>query len=547
MIVVLPFVNLGSPEDEYFAQGMREEISNKLAELGSIGVISRSSAEKFADTKKTAGEIGKALGVDYILEGTVQWAKYKDKPSRIKIIPQLVRVSDDINIWSDSFNKEINDVFSVQNEIAQNVVDKLGIKILPRQFASESPPTKNLDAYEYYLKATRLEFGHMSSSDILKSINNYNTAIALDPNFAEAHAMLSTVYMGEYNYINRDSSILDKITWHLQKARELNPNLAEVHLAQGFYYYYFLPNGLQKALEEFKKVLEIRPNNAEATGMLGLINYYLGNYELRLPFELKDFSLDPLNPRYASGVGFSYWLQRDYKNAEKYYKRIIELAPKDNLPYFLIADNYIDWKGDTKLARQTIKNIKKDEKLFYLIRLNILDRNFDIALTQLRSSKKEYEDSWLRFTPNSQMIALIYKYLKKDKLSRIYFDSSKIELEKKFLTNPEDIRLPLSLSITYAGLGEKSKSLAAFNKALKLAPKNVEILPKVTQVSYLARLYTLVGDYSNAFKQLDYLLSNYTGFSVNRLKLDPTYDPLRNLPGYKTIIDKYSNQIEESD
>ena len=388
MIVVLPFKNLGPPEHEYFAEGVRDEISNKLSTLASIGVISRSSAEKYAKSTKSAKEIGKELGVDYILEGTIRWAGGKNGDNRVRIISQLVRSSDDLNIWSDSYDRIIDDIFNVQNEIAQNVVDKLGIKILPRQFASESPPTKNLDAYEYYLKGARFEFGHISSSEILKSIRNYEIAIKLDPNFAAAHALLSTVYMGSYFYIQREPSKLEKINSHIQKAKELNPDIAEVHLAQAYYYYYFLPNGLQKALEEFKRVLEIQPNNAEATGTLGLINYFLGNYELRLPFELKAFSLDPLNARYAGGVGFSYRLQRDYKNAEKYYKRMTELVPEENEPYFLMADNYIDWKGDTKLARQIIKNINNDEKRTYSIRLDILDRNFDEALRELKLSTR---------------------------------------------------------------------------------------------------------------------------------------------------------------
>ena len=545
MIVVLPFVNLGYPGDEYFAQGMREEISNKLAELGSIGVISRSSAEQIAKSNKTAKEIGKELGVDYILEGTVQWEKNKDKISRIRIIPQLVRVSDDDNIWSDSYDRVINDVFKVQNEIAQNVVDKLGIKILPRQFASESPPTKNLDAYEYYLKASRLEFGHISNPDILKSISNYNTAIELDSNFASAHALLATVYMGSYFYIKRDPATLKKISEQLQKARELNPNLAEVHLAQGIYYFYFLPNGLQKALEEFKKTLEIRPNNAEANLMIGGINQYLGKYELRLPFDLKAFSLDPLNARYARAVGYSYYDRRDYINADKYFKRAAELSPNESEIFFALAINYADWKGDTKLAGQAADKIKDDKYLaFYpiiFIYLNILDRNFDKALQQLKTSKKEYEDSYFNFTPNYLMTALIYRYLKKDNLSEIYFDSSKIELENLMSLNPGDIRLPMSLSTTYAGLGQKSKAFDKFGKAMKLMPENIEILPKSAQALYLSEIYTLLGDYHNAFKQIDYLLSNYTGFSVNRLKHDPLYDPLRNLSEYKSIIEKYSN------
>jgi tetratricopeptide (TPR) repeat protein len=296
-------------------------------------------------------------------------------------------------------------------------------------------------------------------------------------------------------------------------------------------------------VEEFKKVLDIQPNNAEAIFSIGITNDLLGKYDLKLPFVLKAFSLDPLNFRYSFWVAVYYQNLRDYENAEKYFKRTIELAPQFKGAYFGLAGNYIDWKGDTKLARQTIKNIKIDEKFFSLIHLDLLDRDFDGALTQLKYSKKD-KDTYFEFIPHSQAIALVYKYLKNDNLSRIYFDSAKTELEKKFLADPEDIRLPVSLSITYAGLGEETKALGAFNKAVELAPKNAEILPINTQKSYLARIYTMLGDYDNAIKQIDYLLANYADFSVNILKLDPIYDPLRDQDAYKAIIDKYSNRME---
>ena len=239
MIVILPFENLGPPGDEYFAQGMRDEISNKLSTLSSIGVISRNSAERYAKTKKSTKEIGKELGVDYILEGTIQWAKSKDKGSRIRIIPQLVRVSDDINVWSDSYDKIINDIFAVQNEIAQNVVDKLGIKILPGQTVTRPPPTNNIEAYDYYLKALKFHYGPSTGANIKTAVKLYEQAIKLDSNFASAHAQLSVAYNGLFKwYWDRDSLNLKKAAFHLRKAIELNPNLADVHLAQFFYYHW---------------------------------------------------------------------------------------------------------------------------------------------------------------------------------------------------------------------------------------------------------------------------------------------------------------------
>ena len=250
MIVVLPFVNLGSPDDDYFAQGIREEISNKLASLGSIGVISRSSAEKFANSQKSAKEIGKELGVTYILEGTVQWAKSKNQTSRIRIIPQLIKVSDDINIWSESYDRVIDDVFSIQNEIAQNVVDKIGVTLLPGQTITGPPPTKNLEAYDYYLKAYKFHYGPSTGANIKTCIKLYEQAIALDSNYAAAHAQLSIAYNGLFKwYWDRDSLNLKKSAWHLKKAEELNPNIAEIHLAQFFYYM----TGSQMTKNEYSK------------------------------------------------------------------------------------------------------------------------------------------------------------------------------------------------------------------------------------------------------------------------------------------------------
>ena len=133
MIVVLPFENLGSQDENYFADGVTEEITSKLASIGNIGVISRNSAEKLANSKKSTEEIGKELGVNYILSGTIRWAKGSDKISRVRITPQLTRVSDNTITWSDSYDKVLDDIFSVQNDIAQKVVDQLGGSLLAGQ------------------------------------------------------------------------------------------------------------------------------------------------------------------------------------------------------------------------------------------------------------------------------------------------------------------------------------------------------------------------------------------------------------------------------
>ncbi len=543
-IVVLPFTNLGSPEDDYFAEGVRDEISNKLSSLSSLGVISRNSADKIAKSNKNSKEIGKALGVDYILQGTVRWAKNKDKESRIRIIPQLVRVSDDINIWSDAFDRTIDDIFDVQNEIAQKVVEKLGIKLVLGQSVTGPPPTKNLEAYDYYLKALKFHYGPSTGANIKTCIKLYEQATQLDSNFAAAYAQLSIAHMGLFKwYWDRDSLNLKKASGYLEKAKELNPDIADVHLAQFFYYYWFTGND-ELVLEELKRVQEIQPNNAEACFMISGIYWRKGQFELSKQNDSKALQLDPLNARYPWGIGIDYKLRKDYKKAEKYLKQAIELSPQTSSLYIELVLNYLDWKGETRLARQTIRNIKDDEYLEsscnIFIYLNILERKYDEVLNQLKSSKKEYEDSYNKYTPNSQMTALVYRYSNKQNLSKKDFESSKTRLNNMILTKPEDNRLRFALTISLAGLGEKEKAISELNRVIESDPTWTKKRREYAQSSYLSIIYILTGDYEDAIKQIDYLISNPTGLSVNILKLDPLYDPLRNLKGYKEIITKYS-------
>jgi TolB-like protein/Tfp pilus assembly protein PilF len=549
MIVVLPFENLGSPDDDYFAEGVRDEISNKLSSLSSLGVISRNSAEQCAKSNKSTKEIGKELGVDYILTGSIRWAKSKDKESRIRIIPQLVRVSDDVSIWSESFNKVINDIFDVQNEIAQNVVDQLGIKMLPGQSVKAPPPTRNLEAYDYYTKAYKFQYVNSTHSDLLTCIRLYEKAIELDPNFAEAYAQMSIAYNAVYYWYNRkDKNNLVIASKYLQKAKELKPNLALVHLANGFYYMWIKDDG-QLAEDEFKKTIEVQPSNAEAHYWVGGFLWGKGEYQKGMEYFLKASALDPLVRRYTSSIGDFYFALRDYKKSEKYLKKTIEMDPSMSSDYIPLAKTYLAWKGDINLAEKALSNIKDDSYLDdsenFFIYLTILKRNYDKALNQLKVSKREYSDYYWGFIPNSQMIALVYKYKKEPELSNAYFDTSRIQLVKMIKKDPKDKRFRLALSISYSGLGNKERALNEYSRY-----RGVKI-EDITKNNYkdlwgnLLKIYILLGDYDNALEQIDAMLSKPTHFSVNILKLDPLYDPLRNLSGYKKIIDKYS--VEKTD
>ncbi len=202
LLAVLPFVNLGAPADAYFADGITEEITARLAGIQGLGVIARTTSVQYRDTDKTVREIGEELGVDYVLEGTVRWEKVADGPSRVRVTPQLIRVEDDTHVWAHIYEEPIASVFEVQSEIAERVVDALGVTLVDRErVALKEGPTSNVEAYSYYLLGERY-LQSSTQAGFQEALAMFEAAVELDPDFqlarqrlAEAHANL---YWGSF-------------------------------------------------------------------------------------------------------------------------------------------------------------------------------------------------------------------------------------------------------------------------------------------------------------------------------------------------------------
>jgi TolB-like protein len=198
MIAVLPFENLGPAEDEYFADGLSDEIASRLSAISSIGVISRTSTIQFKKTQKTLPVVARELGVEYILEGTVRWVK-TGNVQRLRITPQLIQVSGDRHLWADNFDRTLDDIFSVQTEIANRVVDALGLVLREGEKGIvEAIPTRNLDAYQAYLRGAYAGSSLADKNSMRTAIEMYERAVTLDSTFAMAYAMLAYTHLGYY-------------------------------------------------------------------------------------------------------------------------------------------------------------------------------------------------------------------------------------------------------------------------------------------------------------------------------------------------------------
>ena len=191
-IVVLPFQNRGASEDEYFADGMSEEITTRLAGVSGLRVVSSTSAMQYKENRPPLAQIAEELDVDYVLDGSVRWARGEDG-SRVRITPQLVRTGDDTQIWAESYDRVLEDVFEMQSEIATEVVAQLGVTLLePEREELEARPTESLEAYQAYLRGN---FGQdsadFSESTRRRVLEDFQAAVELDPGFAEAWAALA--------------------------------------------------------------------------------------------------------------------------------------------------------------------------------------------------------------------------------------------------------------------------------------------------------------------------------------------------------------------
>jgi serine/threonine-protein kinase len=543
-LVVLPFENLGSLDDEYFADGITDAITVRLAGIHGLGVISRQSAMQYKKSEKNAQQIAEELGVDYILEGTVQRERPSDPSSQVRVMPQLIRARDDLHMWAQIYDNDMSEVFRLQSDLAERVAQALDITLLePERQALVSRPTKNMEAYNYYLRGN--EYYHRSSGENDKriAIGMYEKAVELDATFAPSYAQLSRVHSDMYwEHYDRSEERLAMAKQAVDKALELNPDLPEAHLALGHYYYHgHLDYDL--ALEQFAIVRKSQPNNSQLIAYVGFVQRRQGKFEQGLANIMKAAELDPLSNTLAADVGTTFKFLRKYTEAERYYERAIRLAPDNANAYGLKIELYLKWQGSTDKARavleERLENTKTTENaniVNLLVTVDVFDRNYREALGRL-SQKSEDVDSMNHFIPNSLRCALIYEYMNKKELAKKYYEDARSILESKIQEHPEDARFHSPLGIAYGGLGRKEDAIREGKLAVELLPVSKEAMVGSYRVADLARIYVMVGEFDVAIDQLEFLLSIPSALSIPLLRLDPAWDSLRDHRRFTKLIE----------
>ncbi len=546
MIVVLPFENLGLPENEYFADGLTEEITSKLSSLSGLNVIARQSAIQYKKTTKSIQQIGEELGVSYILQGTVRWETVGGN-EHVRVTPQLIDVSEGTQIWSQASEEILSSSFKLQSKIAESVVQALDIKlVLSEKQTLTSDITTNAEAYEYYLRGITLFRKSYNERDYRAAEEMLLKATELDPNFSHAYAILSTVHSGIYwEYFDHTENRALKAKLAAEKALELEPNLIEGHVAMGWYYYHCRLD-YDNALDEFNHVLQVQPNNGEAYDGIASVFRRQGRFQEALSYFKRSLEVSPRDPQINSNLVTTLIILRRYSELERQIQLSMTISPDWRELYSNKAWMYILWSGDIEKARTVLKYadqqniwVETGYDIFCTIIVEIADSNYEKALGIVQNMRSDACEYQFFYIPRTLFLAEIHGLKNNKKLELAFYDSARVMLQSKLKEFPNDSRMHSSLGIVYAGLGDKDKAIKEGKRGVELLPISKEAWNGFYREVDLAKIYTMVGEYELAIDKVDYLLSIPGELSVPYIKIDPVWKPLFNNPRFFKILEKY--------
>ena len=545
MLVVLPFENLGPPDDQYFADGITEEITSRLAALHMLGVISRTSAIQYTDTKKTIKQIGEELGVDHVLEGSVRWDRSPEGLGRVRVTPQLVRVADDTNLWSEGYDRVIEDIFSVQSEIAEQVARMLDLTLLePERRALTARPTEDLEAYDLYLKGREHEdrgWAYLDYEEFATAIRMFERATELDPGFALPYLRMSYIHSRMYFFgVDRTQERMAKSRTAVNKALELQPDDPEAQRILGFYYYWCLSD-YDRAAEIFESVQKARPNYDPQ--LLGYIQRRQGKWDQCLETLERAFRINPRDTQIVYELGGANISLHRFEEAEKWFDSALSIYP-DHLPAQLGKIGILILsEGNTKEALNLWETLPQHQLKDYMwFTLNMLERNYQEVLDWLASLPYDtYEDQHFYFQKDLAYASL-FQAMKDASRMKIHAESARIVLERSVRERDEDPRLHAALGLAYAYLDRGAEAIREGNLAKELHPVSKDAAQGPIYLLNLAKIYALIGETEKAIDQLEYLLSIphaeylWQLISVPQLRLDPQWDSLRENPRFRRLV-----------
>jgi TolB-like protein/predicted Zn-dependent protease len=532
-VAVLPFENLSSDkENAYFAQGIQDEILTRLAKIGALKVISRTSTSHFASSPQNLPEIARQLGVANILEGSVQKAR-----DAVHVNVQLIRAATDDHLWAESYDRQLDDIFGVEKEVAQSIASALNAKLTgAEEKAVAEKPTQNVAAYDAYLRGVSLESIGNTSEQAQQVAADFAEAVRLDPKFAVAWARLALTRSYLYfNGLDLTANSAAAVKDAADRAFALQPDLGESWLAQGVYRYRVLRD-FAGALQSYLEALKRLPNSSLVFEHLGHVERRLGKaVEAEKHYEMAS-QLDPRNIRVLSSMADISTSLRQFDAANATLDRILEISPGDASALAAKAIN-LQNAGRLDESANVVRQITKhpnDPTVALAITLQfIYQHQWEDAIAAIqRSITKE---------PDPRSILLLGECQESaGKSPEAWGTFERVIAAIKPSSDsvvPIDARqLPCFLAWAYAGLGDKNKAVEEARQAVD--DFSNDVLSKPFAEFVLASIEARFGEIDAAISALPHLLEVPNGLTRAQLRMDPVWDPLRKDPRFQKLCEE---------
>jgi TolB-like protein/Tfp pilus assembly protein PilF len=547
-IAVLPFENLSEDKTNvYFADGTQNEILTKLAGIGDLKVISRTSSAKYKSKPENLKTVARELGVATVLEGSVQ--KAGDK---VRINVQLLDARSDTHLWAKSYDRDVKDIFAVESDVSQEIAEALRTKLSPSQAkALAAAPTRNTEAYDLFLRGEYEERQAESAEDkelFDRAETFYRQALARDPNFALAYARLAYNRLFRHWFGNRlNSAQLEEVKSNIDRALAIDPNSPEAYLALGMFYYWG-QRDFDSALRELDRAVELQPSNSDSLTFLGAIYRRRGEWRRSLAEFKRALELDPRDSSIPTEIGNSYLCLRRWSDAERAFTRALALDPHNINAGYHLAQTYTNSTGDIRRARQAwegipeqlansgLREIVISEMIGESVYLDVLERNFPEALKAWETVTTNTLQARLRRLEARVGIQLLAG---QKAAANPECEQARVLLEAQLAERrPEDHTTASELAWIYVCLGRNADALRLAREAVEAEPIEKDWFVGTDFLVGLAQIEAHSGESEEALKLLRQLLIIPAGefVSVARLKIDPVWDPIRNDPGFQKLL-----------
>jgi len=542
VIAVLPFKNLGAPTDQYFADGLTEELTSRLASLPGLRVISRTSAEQYRDSPRSLREIGGELGAGYVLEGSVRWERDAGRPARVRVTPQLIAVKDDSHLWAEAIDEQVTEVFRVQSRIADRVTSALDLALRGPERPPAAAGTGSREAYDFYLRGNEYLARSYTRLNIEAAVDLYRRAVSLDSGFASGWARLSQAHAALYGfYYDRTAARLDSSRAALARARRLAPGLADVHIAQAFYHDWG-EQDYARALAALETARRQEPANADLLGAMGRLERHRGEWAHALALLEAAFRADPRSAVRARDLGETALATRRYADAERALDRAIQLAPDWPDPYALKAMLYLVWRGDRAASRATVSlaltRVSPGRLALALlapggISASPLTADGSFAAAVAAIGPGSFEGDTARY----HLLAAEAAGFRRDRAAeRAHGDSAVALLARQVAALPDDPTLLARQGLALARAGRADDAIRAGRRAVERLPLDRDASGGPAVRVHLAQVYALVGAPRPALELLLPLARVPSWISAAELGSDPAWATLRGHPLFTQLV-----------